>query len=159
MEIERKYLIEKYTFDPDQYDSEEISQAYLSTDPVIRVRERCRHTDSGDQLSYELTVKGRGLMAREEINLVIDQDAYTRLAAKAEGHAVEKTRYRIPLSGSLICELDVFKGGLNGLILGEVEFDSEEAAELFTPPDWFGAEVTFDPSYQNCNLIMKGELS
>lgn len=55
MEIERKYLIDKLPFDVTAYPSHEIEQAYLNTEPVVRVR---RQDDS-----YYLTYKSKGLMA------------------------------------------------------------------------------------------------
>ena len=57
MEIERKYLIDKLPFDVTAYPSHKIEQAYLNTEPVVRVR--CQDD------SYYLTYKSKGLMARE----------------------------------------------------------------------------------------------
>lgn len=145
MEIERKFLVGKLPFDVKEYPCRRLSQGYISTDPVIRIREY-------DESSYELTCKGRGLMSREEINLPISREAYEHLSGKVEGRVIKKIRYLIPLENDLTCELDVFEGDLSPLVLAEVEFDSEEAAGAFTPPLWFGREVTADPAYQNSAL-------
>lgn len=59
----------------------------------------------------------------------------------------------MPLADGLQAEIDIFAPPLDGLILTEVEFDTEEAAQKFTPPHWFGEDVTFDPQYKNVNLI------
>lgn len=152
MEIERKFLVGELPFDLTAYPCRYLTQGYISTDPVVRVR-TC--TDTGT--TYELTCKGRGLMSREEINLPLERDAYERLAAKTEGHAVVKRRYLIPLDGELLCELDVFEGDLAPLVLAEVEFESEEEARAFTPPAWMKTEVTEDPAYQNVNLSLHGK--
>lgn len=145
MEIERKYLIDRLPDGLDAWPSRPIEQAYLCTDPVVRVRQ------DGD--SFYLTYKGRGLMAREEYNLPLTEEAYCHLLAKADGNILTKMRYRIPLEGTgLTVELDVFSGKFDGLVLAEVEFPDQETAESFTPPEWFGREVTFTGEYQNSRL-------
>ena len=145
MEIERKYLI---THPPKGYEthpSSLIEQAYLCTQPVIRIRKE------DDQ--YYLTYKRKGLLAREEHNLPLTKDAYLHLLPKADGIVLTKRRYRIPLPGSsLVAELDIFFGEYQGLMLAEVEFPSVEDAENFTPPAWFGRDVTFSGEYQNSKL-------
>ena len=35
------------------------------------------------------------------------------------------------------------------LIMAEVEFETEEAANAFEAPEWFGEDVTFDGRYHN----------
>ena len=152
MEIERKFLVSELPFDLTAYPCRHLTQRYISTDPVVRVR-AC--TDTGT--TYELTCKGRGLMSREEINLPLEREAYERLAAKTEGRAIVKRRYLIPLDGELLCELDVFEGDLAPLVLAEVEFDSEKSARTFTPPSWMGKEVTDQPAYQNVSLSINGK--
>lgn len=39
-------------------------------------------------------------------------------------------------------ELDVFDNEFRGIIFAEVEFPSEEMAEKFVKPEWFGAELS-----------------
>ncbi len=149
MEIERKFLIRQMPADLGIFEAKHITQGYISTDPVIRIR----RTAGGDADRYTLTVKGRGLMAREELNLPLTEEAFDRLKAKIEGRIIEKTRYLIPLDGSdLVCELDVFEGDLAPLVLAEVEFASVEEAGDFAPPAWFGTDVTDDPRYQNASM-------
>ncbi len=53
-------------------------------------------------------------------------------------------------------ELDVFDGELSPLTVAEVEFPTVEEAEAFTPPDWFGREVTYDKRYSNANMTING---
>ena len=145
MEIERKYLIDRLPDGLDAWPSRPIEQAYLCTYPVVRVRQ------DGD--SFYLTYKGRGLMAREEYNLPLTEEAYRHLLTKADGNILTKVRYRIPLEGTdLTVELDIFSGKFDGLVLAEVEFPDQETAESFTPPEWFGREVTFTGEYQNSRL-------
>jgi adenylate cyclase len=69
--------------------------------------------------------------------------------------SVTKTRYELRL-GTDVIELDAYQDGLRGLVMAEVEFDSEAAAYSFTPPSWFGREVTTDKRYRNQSLAMSG---
>ena len=71
---------------------------------------------------------------------------------KIDGRLIKKKRYMIPLSSALTAELDIFEGDLAPLMLVEVEFDSEDAANSFSPPDWFGEDVTFSGKYHNSYL-------
>ncbi|WP_294148585.1 CYTH domain-containing protein [uncultured Clostridium sp.] len=145
MEIERKYFIETLPFDPEQYPFHQIEQAYLCTDPVVRVR---REDDT-----FYLTYKSRGRMVREEYNLPLTEQAYLHLLEKADGRVLTKRRYLIPIEGTkLTIELDIFSGAYEGLVLAEVEFTTEEEANAFTPPAWFTRDVTFTGEYQNSRL-------
>ena len=110
MEIERKFTIKELPADLDSHTCLLIEQAYLNTDPVIRIR---RQDDD-----YYLTYKGKGLMAREEYNLPLNKEAYEHLLAKADGIILTKKRYMIPVPGSdhLTIELDVFEGAFQGMI-------------------------------------------
>lgn len=147
MEIERKFLIAALPQDLDSYPCHLIEQAYLSTNPVVRIRRQ-------DQ-EYILTYKGSGMMSREEYNLPLTAESYAHLLQKADGIVITKKRYVIPLAaGQLKAELDIFSGVHEGLQLVEVEFESEDQANAFTPPAWFGKDVTFDGHYHNSYLSL-----
>jgi len=144
MEIERKYLISHIPFDIAGYLFHQIEQAYLSTAPVVRVRQ--------EDDTYYLTYKSKGLMAREEYNLPLTKEAYEHLKPKADGIVISKVRYVIPEKDGLSIELDVFKAPYEGLLLAEVEFPTEEAAHAYQPPKWFGEDVTYSTEYHNSTL-------
>lgn len=158
MEIERKFTVKKLPDHLSQYPCRIIEQAYLNTDPVVRIR---RQDDD-----YYLTYKGRGLMAREEYNLPLNEPSYYHLRDKADGNVISKKRYVIPIAHptfmsdcidnidqiSLSVELDIFEEPFAPLVIAEVEFPSEETARAFVPLDWFDQDVTDDPSYHNSNL-------
>jgi CYTH domain-containing protein len=145
VEIERKYLIDRLPDDYESFPFHEIEQAYLCTDPVVRIR---RSDDD-----YYLTYKGSGLLKREEYNLPLTKEAYLHLLEKADGIVLTKRRYLIPLAGTdRTIEMDIFSGRYEGLILAEVEFEDEASALNFTPPSWFGRDVTFTGEYQNSKL-------
>ena len=144
MEIERKYLLRQLPEHLETYPSHRIEQGYLCTAPVVRIRRQDEE--------YWLTYKSKGLMVREEYNLPLTREAYLHLRQKTDGILICKTRYLIPLGGGLTAELDVFHDDYEGLFLVEVEFPSEEAAEAFLPPEWFGEDVTFSSAYHNSTL-------
>ncbi len=144
MEIERKFLIKKLPDNLTSYNARKIEQAYLCTDPVVRVRR--------DNDDYYLTYKSKGMIVREEYNLPLTKEAYGHLLAKADGNIITKTRYEIPEKDNLTIELDVFEGKFDGLLLAEVEFASEEEALGYIPPEWFGEDVSNSTKYHNSTL-------
>ncbi len=150
MEIERKFLIHPDDLPPalDRYPHKVYTQAYLSTDPVLRIRRE------GDD--YVVTYKSSGLLSREEYNLPLTKEAFFHLLPKTDGITIQKTRYRIPEKDDLTIELDIFDAPFSPLILAEVEFASIEEANAYTPPAWFNREVTMDGTFHNSNLSEKG---
>ena len=77
---------------------------------------------------------------------------------KIDGHPITKRRYMIPYEPYTI-ELDIFEGHMKGLIMAEVEFPSVDEANSFTPPSWFGEDVTEDGRYHNSNMIWANPFS
>lgn len=160
MEIERKFTVKSLPENLKEYPCHRIEQAYLNTDPVIRVRR--------EDSEYYMTYKGSGLLAREEANLALNEAAYYHLRTKADGNIISKTRYLIPLLNpgfkegfptppddyTLTIELDLFDPPFSPLVIAEVEFGSREAAEAFVPPDWFDEDVTYRKEYHNSNLAL-----
>ena len=162
MEIERKFTVTRLPENLSSYPCRIIEQAYLNTDPVVRIR---REDDS-----YYLTYKGKGLLAREEYNLPLNEESYYHLREKADGNIISKKRYIIPIDRpqfdmtrmssslkdidqiSLFVELDIFDAPFAPLVIAEVEFPDKETAESFLPLDWFSQDVTNDPAYHNSNL-------
>lgn len=152
MEIERKFLIKKENLpDLSCYPFHQIEQGYLCTEPVVRIRRQDEE--------YFLTYKSKGLLAREEYNLALTAEAYHHLRPKADGIVISKTRYLIPEKDGLTIELDVFHEDYEGLLLAEVEFPTEEAANSYTPPAWFGEDVTYSTKYHNSNLSKGATIS
>lgn len=147
-EIERKFLTKEIPFSLEDFSMHHISQSYLNLSPTIRIRQL--------DTQFFLTVKGKGLLSREEFELEISKEEYTELEKKAETPAVEKKRYFVPLDDGLTAEVDVYEGVLTGLITTEVEFPTEEEARSFVPLHWFGADVTEDKRYKNTSLALNG---
>ena len=80
MEIERKFLIKRLPEGLDTYEHHEISQGYISTYPVMRIRQL-------DE-SYILTMKSSGLLTREEYEMSISKEEFDNLTAKVDGNVI-----------------------------------------------------------------------
>lgn len=148
MERERTFLVADMPELPDA--GTRIRQGYLAIDGEVQVRIREREGDG-----RTLTVKGGRGAVRTEIELAIGVDRFEALWPLTAGRRIDKTRYVVPVDGA-DAELDVFTGDLTGLVLVEVELDSDEAMATFEPPAWFGPEVTDDDRYSNASLAVDG---
>ncbi len=147
IERERRFLVDEL---PDQLDAgTEIVQAYLITGKAsVRVRRR------GDR--FTLTIKTGSGRNRVEIERQLDEDEFDALWAVADDLRIHKRRVLVPLDAIHTAELDLFEGQLAGQRLVEVEFDSDDQADAFIAPPWFGREVTMDGRYTNASLARKG---
>ena len=99
--------------------------------------------------------KGSG-ETREEIEVPIEAGAFDRLWKLTESRRIAKRRFRVPLEDGLCAEVDVYAGDLEGLVVAEVEFSSEEEGDGFRAPEWFGRELTDDHRYANQELATHG---
>lgn len=150
IEIERKFLVKEIPDNLDTYEKIDMTQGYLNTSPVVRVRK--------ENDDYVLTYKGSGLLSHSEYNLPLNKEAFEHLLKKCDGIIISKSRYKIPITNNLTAELDIFKGDLESLKLVEVEFSSVEEANNFIPPEWFGEDVTTDGRYHNSYISKYGLL-
>ena len=142
IEIERKFLVvgtEWEKVEPIYY-----CQGYLNRDKHRTVRVRI----AGD--GAMLTVKGLTTGAsREEYEYIIPvQDAKSMLKL-CDSPIVEKNR-RIIVHGGMNWEIDEFLGDNGGLVVAEIELQSEDQ-EIATPT-WVGREITHDHRYFNSSL-------
>lgn len=144
-EIERKFLVEGDAWRA-LAEGTRYRQGYLST-----VKERTVRVRTIADKAY-LTIKGitQGI-ARTEFEYEIPlADANALLDDLCQRPLIEKDRYKIE-HGGLTWEVDEFFGENAGLVLAEVELESEDqAVEL---PGWVGQEVSDDSRYYNANLI------
>lgn len=146
-EIERKFRV--HDVPRDLSDGTRVRQAYLAVDGDVEVRVR----DRGG--TFVLGVKGGRGLERTEVELEVDAATFDELWSLATARRIDKTRYRLPANGHP-AELDVYAGSLEGLMVAEVEFASREEADAFTPPTWFGDELTGDPRWSNAGLATDG---
>ena len=155
MEIERKFLIDKLPEGLSTFESAEIEQCYVDLGEGDEPEKRIRKLTRGDETIYFYTEKSAGDLCREEEEYEIPSYSYENLRDLTVSEVIRKTRYYIPLGNSLTAELDIYGGSLEGLMTAEVEFSSLESAESFSPPEWFGEEITHDKKYKNKNLALR----
>jgi adenylate cyclase len=144
-EIERKFLVVGDAWRHLTH-GQRYRQGYLSTEAERTVRVRA----VGNQ--GFLTIKGRtrgATRAEYEYPIPFDE-AEALLNNLCLRPLIEKVRYAIPYQG-MVWEVDEFLGDNAGLVVAEVELESE--TQEFVKPDWVGTEVTDDPRYYNANLV------
>jgi len=146
IEIERKFLITSDTYKDEAHQKFRIIQGFLNRDPERTVRVRLKD-DKG-----MLTVKGLssndGLSRFEWEKEILKKDAKALLEFCEEG-VIDKLRYEINV-GKHTFEVDEFFGDNEGLVIAEVELNSED--EIFEKPNWLGEEVTGNIKYYNSQL-------
>ena len=146
IEIERKFLVLNNDFKAESFTNHEIIQGYLSANPERTVRVRIKDNDGF------LTIKGSGNesgMSRYEWEKNIDYNEAKELINLCEKGVISKTRFEVK-SGKHTFEVDEFYGENQGLIIAEIELESED--EVFEKPIWLGQEVTNDERYYNAYL-------
>jgi CYTH domain-containing protein len=145
IEIERKFLV-KGDFLPFVKRTDKIIQAYIYSSPEKTVRIRIK----GEKAF--ITIKGpsntNGFSRCEFEYPVPVADAEEMLKLCSPGY-IEKERHYVEYEGHTF-EVDVFHGAHEGLILAELELESE--TEPYQSPDWLGEEVTGDERYYNAYL-------
>jgi adenylate cyclase len=144
-EIERKFLVQGTQWR--RPDPVRIAQGYLNQDKERTVRVRL----AGDEAF--LTIKGlsRGA-SRAEFEYLIPAADAVQMLALCEGPVIEKLRHIVVHQG-MTWEVDEFLGDNAGLVVAEIELESEEQA--FELPNWVGQEVTDDPRYYNSSLSIR----
>lgn len=149
-EIERKFVLDVPPQGLDDHPSVAIEQGYLALDGDVEVRVRRR----GDHAF--LTVKSGGGRRRVEQELSIGLEQFGALWPLTDGRRISKRRYLVPGPDGLQFEVDVYGGALDGLVVAEVEFPDDAAADAFSEPEWLGREVTDDPRWKNQALALHG---
>ena len=139
-EIERKFLVKTEIFQGSM-DKALMKQGYLSVDPdrVVRIR------IEGDRAWLTLKGKGSGF-SRPEFEYPLPVSDAEELLLLCLFPPVEKSRHRLEVEGTH-WEVDEFLGSNLGLLMAEVELESED--QSFIMPEWAGEEVTGDRRYYN----------
>jgi adenylate cyclase len=146
IEIERKFLVKDDSFKTAAFAKNYIAQGYLSSVPERTVRVRIK----GDK--GFLTIKGASNeagLSRFEWEKEIPVAEAEALLLLCEKGVIDKTRFEIK-QGNHVFEVDEFYGENEGLIVAEIELNSE--TETFEKPNWLGDEVTGNKRYYNSYL-------
>ena len=146
LEIERKFLVCGEDYKQQAFHHSRIKQGYISSRRGATVRVRLR-----DGQGF-LTIKGpsdaKG-MSRYEFEKEISAEEAAHLFELCEPGIIDKTRYLVR-AGNHTFEVDEFYGDNEGLVMAEVELQSE--TETFEKPSFIGQEVTGDRRYYNSHL-------
>jgi len=146
VEIERKFLILENKL-PILESGTAIEQGYIPTENGTTVRVRV----AGD--NGFLCIKSQAYnFSRHEYEFAIPlADAREMLNKVCHAQTIEKLRYLVRHQ-DLIWEIDSYQGANKGLIVAEVELQSED--QPIQLPEWIDIEVTDDPRYSNYSLAL-----
>jgi len=147
MEIERKFLVRSDAWRAEVQRRRLLRQAYLANTERCSIRVRVAPEEAWLSVKAMTTHIAR---AEYEVPIAI-ADATEMLQQLREGAIVEKWRHIVPHAGHE-WEIDEFLGDNAGLVIAEIELESED--EAFARPEWLGEEVTHDPRYYNFRLAM-----
>ena len=145
MEIERRWLVDGW---PEGAPAEvwHMEQGYFAVRPAVRIRREAR---VGGPVQYVLCFKGRGGLAREEIELPVEEKDYARLITLLSGPMIQKEQRRYPLPGGLTLEVSSVDPALDsGFFYAEVEFPDEDAARAWAPPEPWAAYLSRETTGQ-----------
>jgi adenylate cyclase len=146
IEIERKFRVSSDAWRAEIRSSTLLRQGYLANTARASIRVRL-----SDREQAWLSVKAvtPGLSRAEYEVSIAAPDAREMLERLCEGALIEKWRHIVCYQGHE-WELDEFLGENAGLVIAELELESEDAQ--FAHPQWLGAEVTHDERYYNMRL-------
>ena len=131
MEIERKWMVGGWAPGLTEKAEYRMEQGYLSVRPTVRIR---REANVNGETDYVLCIKGKGRLAREEIEFSIEEDKYRRLEALIGQPLIPKQRRDYPLPDGLTLEVSrVDEGAPTEFWYAEVEFASVEQARAWKP--------------------------
>lgn len=153
MEIERKYLIssnlsaETFGGNLQCYD---IEQYYVRLGDIEE-----RYRKKANKFFHTIKKRTDNSLKREEIESECSYLDFETNKQNIIGNLIKKQRY-IYVWKNYNLEIDIYKGPLEGLRVGEVEFKTEQEAHDFIAPEFFGEEVTGDKRYSNQSLAFNG---
>ncbi|TXD49734.1 CYTH domain-containing protein [Polaribacter sp. IC073] len=146
IEIERKFLVKSVAFKKESFKKNYLKQGYLNADKNRTVRIRI-----SDETAY-ITIKGKSNTegtSRFEWEKEIPIFEAEELMLLCEPGLIEKYRYLVK-KGKHTFEVDEFLGDNLGLIVAEIELNSEK--ENFERPIWLAKEVTGESKYYNSSV-------
>jgi adenylate cyclase len=145
IEIERKFLVDQAKWqEQDKPAGIVMRQGYVVNQKNKTVRLRI----AGDK-AYLTFKSGTTGISRNEYEYEIPTNEALELFEQFVESGLEKTRYNINFEDKL-WEVDVFAGDNEGLVVAEIELESED--EKFELPPWAGQEVSDDERYYNSSL-------
>ena len=145
-EIERKFTVINDSWKQTVSRSSCFRQGYMGTDEKASVRIRLED----DKANINIKSATLGIQRQEYEYQIPSSDANEMLDTLCHKPLIEKTRHFVIYQGKT-WEIDVFEGDNQGLIVAEIELDSEN--EQFELPSWAGEDVSHDTRYYNVCLV------
>lgn len=145
LEIERKFLVTSDAWRALASERTLLRQGYLANTERASVRVRV----AGEQGFLSVKAMTPGIARAEYEYPIAVADAAAMLESLCTGPRIEKWRHEVRYAGR-DWEIDEFLGDNAGLVIAELELESEDAG--FERPDWLGIEVTHDLRYYNFRL-------
>ena len=145
-EIERKFLVRDTSWRQQADEGQRMRQGYMVGGEQASVRVRVQ----GEQAFLNIKSATLGVWRREYDYPIPLRDGEEILDHLCTGPLIDKTRYHVEYAGHT-WEVDVFEGDNAGLVVAEIELDSED--QVFEKPHWVGDEVSHDPRYYNVCLV------
>jgi len=146
IEIERKFLVLGDSWKSEVVGEKKLVQGYLANQARASVRVRI----GGGKAHLNIKSLTLGVRRSEFEYEIPVADAEAMLANLVMGPCLEKTRYEVE-HGGRTWEIDVFHGANEGLVVAELELESEH--QEFDRPAWAGEDVSDDPKYYNVCLV------
>ena len=146
MEVERKFLVRNNSFVDEAFKKRRIIQGYICSDAERSVRVRIREDEAF--LTIKSATNERGWSRYEFEQPIPMKDAEELMKLCLPG-LIDKVRHYVKV-GSHTWEVDVFHGENEGLIVAEIELETED--ETFELPEWIGREVSGEQKYYNMML-------
>lgn len=146
MEIERKWMVNGWPKGLQLQAEYEMEQGYLSVKPTVRIR---RESKQGGETAYILCFKGKGRLARQELEKAVEPEFYEGLKEIIGKPLIPKTRRDYRLPDGLRLEVNrVDRGQPTEFMYAEVEFQSEAEALAWQPPQELAAYLSNEVTHQ-----------
>ena len=146
MEVERKFLVRNLSFVEEAFKRRRIIQGYICSDAERSVRVRIREDEAFLTIKGAINERGWSRYEFEQPIPVKDAEELIKLCLPG---LIDKVRHYVKVGGHS-WEVDIFHGENEGLIVAEIELETED--ETFEWPEWIGREVSGEQKYYNMML-------
>jgi CYTH domain-containing protein len=145
VERERRFLLDRFPT-VNAVRVRHIADCYIQG-TTLRLRKLSEMAARPYSSSPKRSARANGAQEGLITSMYLTEDEF-RVLEKISAKKLSKTRHSVPPFG-----IDVFEGTLEGLVLGEAEFDSAAEAEALTLPWFVGPEVSGDNRFTGGRLV------
>ncbi len=153
LELELTYLAHKLPEGIDRVTPTRLVDIYIPEDPKAHSRLRIRQKGSQYTMTKKILLNEGDASRQQEFDIPLNQKEFEALS-KTSNKRVVKDRYNILINGSP-AEVDIFREGLEGLVVIDFEFKTEEEQISFQAPEDCLADVTQENFIAGGNLAGK----